>query len=265
MNTRQKFIGISFLGYLGAAYTCVYIYLNDKLRVEMNNAIKEGNKKQELFEIHERMAGSYEKKTENFEFRNQFLKYRRILISYAKGRVLELGVGTGRSLEFYKDDTSEIIAIDYSNKMLDQAKNKLDDREEHRILPNTNIKLIKMDCEDIVKHFGENSFDSVVDINNFHSYNDYEKVYSNIKQVLKNDGILLFLARGESDFFFLRDFYRFFKPFIFMKLGQDLSTNWTNLIENDKDWEILYKKRKNYGRTYIYILKLKKNNNINKI
>jgi hypothetical protein len=40
-----------------------------------------------------------------------------------------------------------------------------------------------------------------------------------------------------------------------------LTINWANLIENDKDWEILFKQRKNYGKTYIYILKYKKNKN----
>ena len=143
--------------------------------------------------------------------------------------------------------------------MLEQAKSKLDDREQYSINKNTNILLTNMDCEEIKENFPSDYFDTIVDINNFQSYNDYQKVYEGVKHILKDKGIFLFMAKGESSFFFIRDFYKIFKPFTFMKQAQDLTINWQDVIENDKDWEILYKERKNYGRTYLYILRLNKN------
>ena len=259
-GSRKRFIGFSFVFYLGAFYGGINLYLNDKLRAEMESALKSGRKKEELKIIHDRLAGPYEKKTEKFEGRNQFNKYRRVLISYAKGKTLELGVGTGRSFEFYKDD-ADIIGIDYDAKMLEQAKQKLDEREGSNINPNAKIVLTKMDCEELIQIFPADYFDTVVEFNNFHCYNDYEKVYSGIKHVLKDQGIFLFLARGESTYRPLQDFYKMFRPFVFMKFGMNLTNNWSDLIENDKDWEILYKQRKNYGRTYLYVLKLNKNKN----
>jgi ubiquinone/menaquinone biosynthesis C-methylase UbiE len=239
----------------------INLFINDKLRAEMEEILKSGRKKEEMLKIHDRIAGSYEKKTERFEVRNQFNKYRRILISYAKGKVLECGVGTGRSLEFYKED-ADVIGVDYSSKMLEQAKEKLDEKEHFNINKNAKINLTKMDCEeDLKNNFKESYFDTVIDFNNFHCYYDYKKVYDNIKYVLKDGGIFVFLARGESNYVLIRDFYKFFVPYVFMKFGQNLTTNWSELIENDKDWEVLYKERKNYGRTYIYIVKLHKNNN----
>jgi ubiquinone/menaquinone biosynthesis C-methylase UbiE len=254
---RKKFIGASYFFYLGAFFCGINMYLNDKLRAEMEEILKSGRKKEEMKIIHDRLAGSYEKNTEGFELRSQFNKYRRILISYAKGRVLELGVGTGRSLEFYKHD-ADLIGIDYSSQMLEIAKNKLDERELNNINKDTKIVLTKMDCEELIENFPENSFDCIVDINNFPSYYNYLKVYEGIKHILKNEGLFLFLARGESDYIFIRDYHRLFKPYEFMKKAQDLTINWADLIENDKDWEILFKERKNYGKTYIYILKHKK-------
>ena len=50
-----------------------------------------------------------------------------------------------------------------------------------------------------------------------------------------------------------------------MRKGQDLTINWADLVENDKDYEILYKERKNYGKTYIYILKLNKKRSETKV
>ena len=255
---KKKFIGVSFFLYLGAFYCGINLYLNDKLRAEMEGIIASGKKKEEMMKIHERNAPSYEKKTEKFEVRNQFNRYRRVLTSYAKGKTLELGVGTGRSFEFYKDD-AYVIGIDHSTNMLEQAKGKLDEKEAHDISGKCQIKIAHQDCENINENFPADYFDTVVDFNNFHSYYDYKKVYENIKYVLKDNGIFLFLARGESNFFLIRDFYKVFRPYVFMKYGMDLTTNWSDILENDKDWEILYKERKNYGKTYIYILKHNKN------
>jgi ubiquinone/menaquinone biosynthesis C-methylase UbiE len=254
---KPKFIDLNFFLYLGGFYFATTLFLNDKLRAEIKALEKQGKRKETLQEIHDRIASSYEKKTENFEFRNQIHKYRRILISYAKGDVLECGVGTGKSLEFYKDDC-KVIAIDHAPKMLEKAKEKLDDKEFFDI-KNRNVELRVMDCEGI--EYPEGSFDTVVDINNFQTYNDPSKVMENIKRVLKDNGILVFLARGESDFAIVKHFYRIYKPYQFMKFGQDLTINWENFIEKDGNWEVLFKQRKNYGRTYIYVLKLHKENN----
>jgi SAM-dependent methyltransferase len=265
-STRKKFIGLSFFFYLGAFYGGINLYLNDKLRAEMNQIISKGLKRQELLSIHERNAGSYEKKSENFEFRNQIHKYRRILFSYCNGRVLELGVGTGRSLEFYKNDATDITAIDHSEKMLSQAREKLEPeaREHFRINKDLKIRLLNMDCEDILEKslFPLQSFDSIIDFNNFHTYSDPVLVYNTIKKLLKPGGHFMFLARGESSNQFIKDFYKMFKPFVFMKWGMDLTNNWAELVETDTDYEILFKERKNYGRTYIYILKLKESYNV---
>jgi ubiquinone/menaquinone biosynthesis C-methylase UbiE len=257
---RKKFIGFSFVFYLGIFYGGINLYLNDKLRAEMEAIISSGRRKEERKVIHERLAGSYEKKTEKFEIRNQFNKYRRVLVSYAKGKTLECGVGTGRSLEFYKND-ADVIGIDYDSKMLEQAKAKLDERAAHNISPDAKIVLTKLDCEELKENFPADFFDTVVDINNISCYDDYNKVYEGIKHVMKDDGIFVFLARGQSTFRPIQDFYKIFRPFVFMKQGQDLTINWSEFIEQDKDWEILYKERKNYGRTYIYVLKLHKNRN----
>jgi len=41
-----------------------------------------------------------------------------------------------------------------------------------------------------------------------------------------------------------------------MILGYDLSNNWEEIFEKDKDFEIVYKNRKHSGRTYVMVLKL---------
>ena len=86
------------VGY-GAAYYCSYKYN------QLNNAQKElreiPDKKLHLFNIHEKSAESYDKNIEHRELSNKMNTYRRVLLSYAEGKVLEVGVGTGRCLKFY--------------------------------------------------------------------------------------------------------------------------------------------------------------------
>ena len=213
---KKKLVGVSFFIYLGMFFGWVNLYLNDKLRADMEKVEKNGNKKEKLKEIHQRNAGSYEKKTNFFEFRNQINKYRRVLLSWAQGRVLELGVGTGRSLEYYKKDVTDLVCVDYSPKMLEQAIEKYENKEENRIT-NSNAKFSLMDVERL--SFDESSFDCVVDFMNMHSYNDYRLVIENIKRVLKDNGVFIVIARGESSYFMVKDFYRIFKPYFFMKQG----------------------------------------------
>ena len=67
------------------------------------------------------------------EFSNKLGLYRRTLLSYAEGRVLEMGVGTGSNLGFYDGPKiTELVGVDWSEPMLFKAFNKLDDLREQR-------------------------------------------------------------------------------------------------------------------------------------
>ena len=63
---------------------------------------------------------------ETREFSNKFSRYRRRLLSYASGRVLEVGVGTGANLPYYRSSVYELVGVDWSDKMLMKAFENLD-------------------------------------------------------------------------------------------------------------------------------------------
>ena len=44
-------------------------------------------------------------------------------------------------------------------------------------------------------------------------------------------------------------------------IGCEYNVKWNEVFENDPDFEIIFKSRKNYGKTYLYILKLNKKDN----
>lgn len=68
-----------------------------------------------------------------------------------EGKVLEIGVGTGKNIEYYPDSL-EITAIDFSEKMLEKAKKQAS-------LHNKKVDLLLMDAEHM--DFANDTFDTV--------------------------------------------------------------------------------------------------------
>ena len=54
-----------------------------------------------LRERHDKSAETYDTDQQRMEFSNKFGHYRRTLLSYAEGRVLEMGIGTGANFPYY--------------------------------------------------------------------------------------------------------------------------------------------------------------------
>ncbi len=106
-------------------------------------------------------------------------KARKKLISQAKGRVLELGVGTGLNLPLYRN-VEEVIGLDISEKMLEKARRK------RTKVP---VKLIQADAGSLP--FPDKSFDTVVSTFFLCVVPEKEKVIQEIKRVLKPNGLLL--------------------------------------------------------------------------
>lgn len=126
-----------------------------------------------LRERHEQIASTYNELEKKREFSNKFGRYRRTLLSYASGNVLEMGVGTGLNLSHYTQKVDSLLGIDWSEAMLIEAFGKLQelkneverrknltteermiedksrDKEEVKIELPKEVKLIRADCLDL--------------------------------------------------------------------------------------------------------------------
>ena len=80
----------------------------------------------------------------------QLIKYRRRVVSQARGRVLEIGIGSGLNLSFYGGQVASVYGIDPSAGLLRQAGRQSATRAE----------LVKASAEIIP--FGNDFFDTVV-------------------------------------------------------------------------------------------------------
>ena len=59
------------------------------------------DKRKFLLETHDKIAENYDSMYKSKEFSNKFQQYRRTLLTYAEGNVLEMGCGTGKNFPLY--------------------------------------------------------------------------------------------------------------------------------------------------------------------
>ncbi|MBO9469581.1 methyltransferase domain-containing protein [Endozoicomonas sp. G2_2] len=95
-------------------------------------------------------------------------------------RVLEVGVGTGLSLDHYGDGV-EVVGIDVSPEMLDYAKARVNGNADR-------ISLALMDAQAL--EYADNSFDKVVAMYVVSVAPDPKKVVEEMKRVCKPGGDL---------------------------------------------------------------------------
>lgn len=109
-------------------------------------------------------------------------------------KLLDVPVGTGvfTAAKYARMLRADIIGLDYSQDMLNQARVRF---RQERI---GNCRLIQGDVGALP--FADGTFDIVLSMNGFHAFPDKEKAYSEVNRVLKPGGRLVgcFCIRGES-------------------------------------------------------------------
>jgi ubiquinone/menaquinone biosynthesis C-methylase UbiE len=115
-----------------------------------------------------------------------FAPYRRRTVGEARGRVLEIGVGSGLNLPFYAAGT-QVTGIDPSARLLSMAREAATDRSKA-------VELIEGTAEAIP--LPEGTVDTVVTTWTLCSIPDHAKALSEVRRVLKPGGRLLFAEHG---------------------------------------------------------------------
>ncbi|HWQ44929.1 MAG TPA: methyltransferase domain-containing protein, partial [Methanosarcina barkeri] len=150
-----------------------------------------------------------------------FRTWRKEALSGLNGKVLEVGVGTGRNLKYYPAGCS-VTGIDRSIGMLEKALEKTKEMN--------NINLYLMDAEHL--EFPDNSFDYVVTTFVLCTIPDPVKALKEMRRVLKPSGELIALEHVHSSYPFIARIEDLINPILFFLLG-DHTTRYT--VKNIKE------------------------------
>lgn len=117
-------------------------------------------------------------------------KQRQILIPKAKGKILEIGAGSGLNLPFYNTETVEnISAIEPSEALRKMCQKQID---------RSPVEVILSDAKAENLPYSADEFDSVILTYTLCTIAEPQKALAEIKRVLKPDGHLYYCEHGKA-------------------------------------------------------------------
>lgn len=104
---------------------------------------------------------------------------------HVRGRILDIGGGTGNHLVFLRH--AEIVSIDLSPEAVDEL------RARHKDLPNWSFEAGDITDDELVRRLGPASFDTVLSCNVFEHIPQDELAFAHAARLLKPGGHLVLL------------------------------------------------------------------------
>ncbi len=143
-----------------------------------------------------------------------FKRWRKRLWEKVKGNdILEVGVGTGKSLDYYPAN-ARMTAIDFSEKMLEQAKNK-------RRRSDMPIEMEVMDIQSLA--YADNSFDTITASFVFCSVPQPIKGLQELYRVCKPGGQVLLLEHVLSSNPVMARMMKIMNPIVVWLIGANIN------------------------------------------
>ncbi|MCL7474486.1 MAG: methyltransferase domain-containing protein [Methanosarcinales archaeon] len=163
----------------------------------------------------------------------KFRKWRRMVLSDIGGRVLDMGVGTGKNLNYYPGN-STVIGVDISPGMLEHAKKKAKDMD--------NVSLLVMDGEHLA--FKDDSFDNVVTTFVLCSVPEPVNALQELRRVCKLQGTITNLEHMRSEHVFIAFLEDVFNPVFTFIMGVNINRR---TVENIKKAGLKVIEERNLG------------------
>lgn len=117
-------------------------------------------------------------------------RLRGALVPEARGRVLEIGIGSGLNLPFYSSKVERVYGVEPSAELQKMA-------EERAKRSNTKVEFLSQSAEDTIA-LADESIDTIVMTWTLCSIADPMTALSQMKRVLRTNGRMLFIEHGKS-------------------------------------------------------------------
>ncbi|MHA2284193.1 MAG: class I SAM-dependent methyltransferase [Promethearchaeota archaeon] len=140
-------------------------------------------------------------------------RWREDITAEVYGKVLEVGVGTGKNIPYYTDDV-EIVAIDFSKAMLVKAKKRFEGNRQ-------NVTFLEMDVQHL--DFEDNTFDCVLTSCVFCSVPLPVQGLKEIRRVCKPGGKTVMLEHVRSEKKLLGPLMDFLNPLPLYLYGANIN------------------------------------------
>ena len=196
-----------------------------------------------------KIQNSYSKAARGFDWAEGYMlnvfglkKLRKNMFSQLRGRVLEVGAGTGLGFSVMPKDT-HLIALDLTRPMLDIAQPRA---------KKYGVKLVQGDV--LALPFAENSFDGVIDTLCLCTYPNPLKALQEMARVLKPEGRIVLIEHGLARPKWLQKFQHKHAE----KHFQDLCCRWDMNMDDliaQSGLTIITSRRTFFGAIYTYTLK----------
>jgi len=149
-------------------------------------------------------------------------KWRITLMEQLRGKVLEVGVGTGKNIEYYPEGLY-ITAIDFSTKMLEKAKKKA--KVLNKKVESLNMDIQKMD-------FHDSTFDIVFSTCVFCSVPDPIAGLKEMRRVCKPNGKIIMIEHVRSEKKVLGLIMDILNPIVLNAYGANINRKTLNSINS---------------------------------
>lgn len=211
----------------------------------------------DLSDRFDKEAEGYDEKVDTSEMLLFLTSKRKKLTEKAKGHVLEVAVGTGRNIPYYKTkQCATVTLLDSSGPMLAVAKRKWNDTHKEYF---SRVFFKQQSAVDpIIPPYGaQDGYDTVIQTMGLCSTPEPVKLLQNIEASTKEDGQILLLEHGKSHYGWLNDILDKTAPAHADEHGCWWNKDIGKIVE-ESGLEVVDIKRYNFGTTWWLELKPRK-------
>lgn len=183
-------------------------------------------------DIYNKRAAKYDSQTKTME---SFVSKEKQVFHFLKGKILEVGTGTGLNLKYY-NSSAEVYAIDWSPNMVRLAQRKVKELNLNNI-----VEIKVADVQELEEIYRSQFFDFVTARCVFCSVPNPVKGLKQIAKILKPNGKLIQLEHGLSKLSIINLGLNSLDPIVSKRFGLHINRDH---VENLKQagFQILYQK-----------------------